>query len=69
LLTEENRAVLKEAIENGLPVAPEITQEEMERFVLAYPDELSLISSMTQETLGQIQDNSNLVEVLVDMVN
>lgn len=69
LLTEENRVILKEAIENGLPVAPEITQEEMERFVLAYPDELSLISAMTQETLGKIQDNSNLVELLVEMVN
>ena len=69
LLTEENRVVLKEAIESVLPTAPQVTQEEMERFVLSYPDELTLVAPMAEAAMGNIQDNSNLVEVLVGMAN
>jgi hypothetical protein len=41
----------------------------MERFVLAFPEELTLIETMTEEKLSEIMDNSNLVEVLVSRAN
>lgn len=47
ILTKQNQTVLKHAIEKALPQAEQVTQEEMERFVLAYPDELVLIEPMT----------------------
>lgn len=65
MLTPDNQEVLKQAIQNALPEAPSITQDQMERFVLAYPEELTLIESMTESKLAEIMDNSNLVEVLV----
>ena len=41
----------------------------MERFVLAYPDELELSDFMTEQKLEELVENSNLVEVLIDRVN
>lgn len=40
----------------------------MERFVLAYPDELNLDQEMTIEKLEDINENSNLVEVLFERI-
>lgn len=51
-----------------LPEAPKLTQEQMERFVLAYPDELNLIKPMAEEKLNEIINESNLVEVLISRV-
>jgi|LakMenEpi03Aug12_release.lakeMendotaPanAssembly.Ray.scaffolds.fasta_scaffold177334_3 hypothetical protein len=41
----------------------------MERFVLAYPNELHLDEKMTMQNLEEISENSNLNELLLDKIN
>ena len=41
----------------------------MERFVIAYPNELYLDEEMTMQNLEEISENSNLNELLLDKIN